>query len=172
VDFERIGSDCLPLHKGEWNAIDLLRRAIDPELLNAERAGLSFRIDAQPVDVWVDGDRIVQVLGNLIRNAVKFSEKGGEIRLTVRAGGDGHERLAMFEVRDQGPGIPEEKLDFIFERFQQVDASDSRARGGTGLGLAICRGILNEHHGRIWARNNPEGGSTLCFTVERFMPGF
>ena len=171
VDFERIGSDSLPLHKGEWNAIDLLRRAIDPELLNAERAGLSFRIDAQPVDVWVDGDRIVQVLGNLIRNAVKFSEKGGEIRLTVRAGGDGRERLAMFEVRDQGPGIPEEKLDFIFERFQQVDASDSRARGGTGLGLAICRGILNEHGGRIWARNNPEGGSTLCFTVERFMPG-
>jgi two-component system sensor histidine kinase VicK len=171
VDFERIGKDSLPLHKGEWNAIDLLRRAMDPELLNAERAGLNFRIDAQPVDVWVDGDRIVQVLGNLIRNAVKFSEKGGEIRLTVRAGGDGHERLAMFEVRDQGPGIPEEKLDFIFERFQQVDASDSRARGGTGLGLAICRGILNEHGGRIWARNNPEGGSNLCFTVERYMPG-
>jgi two-component system, OmpR family, sensor histidine kinase VicK len=170
VDFERIGNDSLPLHKGEWNAIDLLRRAMDQELLNAERAGLSFRIDAQPVDVWVDGDRIMQVLGNLIRNAVKFSEKGGEIRLAVRAGSDGHAREVTFEVRDQGPGIPEEKLDFIFERFQQVDASDSRTRGGTGLGLAICRGILNEHGGRIWARNNPEGGSTLCFTVERFMP--
>jgi PAS domain S-box-containing protein len=170
VDFERIGSDSLPLHKAEWNAIDLLRRSMEPERLSAEHAGLSFRIDAQPVDVWVDGDRIVQVLENLIRNAVKFSEKGGEIRLAVLGGRDGHEPEVTFEVKDQGPGIPEEKLDFIFERFQQVDASDSRTRGGTGLGLAICRGIVNEHGGRIWARNNPGGGSTLCFTVERFMP--
>jgi two-component system, OmpR family, sensor histidine kinase VicK len=164
VDFERIGSGHLPLHKSEWNAIDLLRRAMDPERSSAARAGLSFRIDAQPVDVWVDGDRILQVLGNLIRNAVKFSEKGGEIRLAARSNG---EKEVTFEVQDQGEGIPVEKLDLIFERFQQGDASDSRARGGTGLGLALCRGIVNQHGGRIWARNNPEGGSTLCFTVER-----
>ena len=166
VDFERIGSGNMALHKNEWNAIDLLRRAMDPERSSAARAGLTFRIDAQPVDVWVDGDRIVQVLGNLIRNAIKFSERGGEIRLAARAGS---EKEVTFEVQDHGEGIPAEKLDFIFERFQQVDASDSRVRGGTGLGLALCRGIVNEHGGRIWARNNPEGGSTLCFTVERYV---
>jgi two-component system, OmpR family, sensor histidine kinase VicK len=166
VDFERIGSGNMPVHKSEWNAIDLLRRAMDPERSSAARAGLTFRIDAQPVDVWVDGDRIVQVLGNLIRNAIKFSEKGGEIRLAARAGS---EKEVTFEVQDHGEGIPAEKLDFIFERFQQVDASDSRVRGGTGLGLALCRGIVNEHGGRIWARNNPDGGSTLCFTVERYV---
>jgi two-component system sensor histidine kinase VicK len=167
VDFERIGSGNLPLHQSEWNAIDLLRRAMDPERSSAARAGLSFRIDAQPVDVWVDGDRILQVLGNLVRNAIKFSEKGGEIRLAARAG---NEKEVTFEVQDQGEGIPAEKLDFIFERFQQVDASDSRLRGGTGLGLALCRAIVNQHGGRIWARNNPGGGSTLCFTVERSIP--
>jgi two-component system sensor histidine kinase VicK len=167
VDFERIGSGNLPLHKAEWNAIDLLRRAMDPERSTAARAGLTFRIDAQPVDVWVDGDRILQVLGNLIRNAIKFSEKGGEIRLAARATG---EKEVTFEVQDQGAGIPPEKLDLIFDRFQQADASDSRLRGGTGLGLALCRGIVNQHGGRIWVTSNPGSGSTFYFTVEEYVP--
>ncbi len=167
VDFERIGSGTLPLHKTEWNAIDLLRRAMDPERSAASRAGLTFRIDAQPVDVWVDGDRILQVLGNLIRNAIKFSEKGGEIRLAARASS---ETEVTFEVQDQGPGIPEDKLDMIFDRFQQADASDSRVQGGTGLGLALCRGIINQHGGRIWAKSNPGSGSTFSFTVEPYVP--
>jgi two-component system, OmpR family, sensor histidine kinase VicK len=167
VDFERIGSGTLPLHKNEWNAIDLLRRAMDPERSTANRAGLTFRIDAQPVDVWVDGDRILQVLGNLIRNAIKFSEKGGEIRLAARASS---EKEVIFEVQDEGQGIPAEKLDMIFERFQQADASDSRLQGGTGLGLALCRGIVNQHGGRIWAKSNPGSGSTFYFTVEQFVP--
>jgi two-component system sensor histidine kinase VicK len=167
VDFERIGSGNLPLHKAEWNAIDLLRRAMDPERSTASRAGLTFRIDAQPVDVWVDGDRILQVLGNLIRNAIKFSEKGGEIRLAARATG---EKEVTFEVQDQGAGIPPEKLDLIFDRFQQADASDSRLRGGTGLGLALCRGIVNQHGGRIWVTSNPGSGSTFYFTVEEYLP--
>jgi two-component system, OmpR family, sensor histidine kinase VicK len=167
VDFERIGSGNLPLHKAEWNAIDLLRRAMDPERSTASRAGLTFRIDAQPVDVWVDGDRILQVLGNLIRNAIKFSEKGGEIRLAARATG---EKEVTFEVQDQGAGIPPEKLDLIFDRFQQADASDSRLRGGTGLGLALCRGIVNQHGGRIWVTSNPGSGSTFYFTVDEYQP--
>ena len=124
-------------------------------------------IDAQPVDVWVDGDRILQVMGNLIRNAIKFSEKGGEIRLAARATS---ETEVTFEVQDQGAGIPAEKLDLIFERFQQADASDSRLQGGTGLGLALCRGIINQHGGRIWAKSNPGSGSTFYFTVEQYVP--
>ncbi len=167
VDFERIGSGTLPLHHSEWNAIDLLRRAMDAERASAIRAGLTFRIDAQPVDVWVDGDRILQVMGNLIRNAIKFSEKGGEIRLAARATG---EKEVTFEVQDQGAGIPAEKLDMIFDRFQQADASDSRLQGGTGLGLALCRGIINQHGGRIWAKSNPGSGSTFYFTVEEYVP--
>jgi two-component system sensor histidine kinase VicK len=106
-------------------------------------------------------------MGNLIRNAIKFSEKGGEIRLAARASS---EKEVTFEVQDQGPGIPAEKLDMIFDRFQQADASDSRLRGGTGLGLALCRGIVNQHGGRIWAKNNPGSGSTFYFTVEQYFP--
>jgi two-component system sensor histidine kinase VicK len=167
VDFERIESGTLPLHKAEWNAIDLLRRAMDPERAGATRAGLHFRIDAEPVDVWVDGDRVLQVLGNLIRNAIKFSEKGGEIRLAAQAI---NETEVTFEVQDHGAGIPPEKLDLIFDRFQQADASDSRLQGGTGLGLALARGIVNQHGGRIWAKSTPGSGSTFYFSVEQYVP--
>lgn len=71
----------------------------------------------------------------------------------------------MFRVQDQGVGIPEDKLETIFDRFQQVDASNSRSQGGTGLGLAICRGILQQHGGQIWVESKFGEGSTFCFTL-------
>ncbi|HVT98142.1 MAG TPA: ATP-binding protein, partial [Acidobacteriaceae bacterium] len=74
---------------------------------------------------------------------------------------------AIISVEDKGRGIPPEKLDIIFERFQQVDASDSRDMGGTGLGLAICRNIVRQHGGRIWAESVVGKGSTFYFTVPR-----
>ena len=76
-----------------------------------------------------------------------------------RHGADG----ALFEVRDSGRGIPADKLEMMFERFKQVDGSDSREKGGTGLGLAICRSIVSQHGGRIWAENVPGGGSVFKF---------
>ena len=72
---------------------------------------------------------------------------------------------ALIEVKDQGRGIPEDKLQHIFERFTQVDASDSRAMGGTGLGLAICRSIISQHGGTIWATSRLGEGSTFHFTL-------
>jgi signal transduction histidine kinase len=68
-------------------------------------------------------------------------------------------------VQDSGPGIPEDKLEQIFERFHQVDASDARTKGGTGLGLAICRSIVEQHGGRIWATSRPDEGSSFFFTL-------
>jgi signal transduction histidine kinase len=166
VDFEQIGSGDLKLEKKQWDVFDLLRRAFDQERSNATRAGLHFRIDAQPAEVWVDGERILQTLGNLIRNAIKFSERGGEIRLAASIVSDTE---VAFEVQDHGKGIPAGQLELIFNRFQQGDASDSRSRGGTGLGLAICRSIVEQHGGRIWATSDPGQGSTFHFTVERFL---
>jgi PAS domain S-box-containing protein len=166
VDFEHIGSGDLKLEKKAWNVFDLLRRAVDSERSGATRAGLRFRIDAQPADVWADGERILQTLGNLIRNAIQFSEKGGEIRLGASITS---ETEVTFEVQDHGRGISPENLEIIFNRFQQGDSSDSRASGGTGLGLAMCRSIVEHHGGRIWATSSPGSGSTFHFTVERFI---
>ena len=79
---------------------------------------------------------------------------------------------ALFSVRDHGRGIPADKLETIFRRFEQVDASDSRARGGTGLGLAISRSIVQKHGGRIWVESVLDEGSTFYFTVPlRAPPG-
>ncbi len=71
----------------------------------------------------------------------------------------------QISIRDQGRGIPPDKLDLIFERFQQVDTSDARQKGGTGLGLAICRSIVEQHHGKLWVDSTLGQGSTFHFTI-------
>ena len=164
VDFDRIGNGNLPLDRSDQNTVELLRRAAELEQAGASRARLTFHVDAQSAEVWVDRERIVQTLRGLIHNAIKFSESGGEIRLGSVVSS---ETEVTFSVEDHGCGILPENLDVIFERFHQEDASDSRASGGTGLGLAICRRIVQQHGGRIWVRSTPGQGSAFYFTVER-----
>ena len=167
LDFERMGAGRLPMQFSEADAHDLLRRAADLHRPGAEKANISLRIDAMPVPLWVDRDRILQTLGNLIGNAIRFSPAGSEILLRAYAR---HGIEAVLSVEDQGRGIPAEKLDVIFERFQQVDASDSRDMGGAGLGLAICRKIVRQHGGRIWAESVVGQGSRFQFTVPTMPP--
>jgi len=111
-----------------------------------------------------DPDRLAQVLGKLLGNALKFTPSGGSVTLGARAtAGDAVE----IAVADEGRGIPTAQLQSIFERFNQVDPSDTRAKGGTGLGLAICRAIVELHGGRIWAESSPDLGSTFRFTLPK-----
>jgi CheY-like chemotaxis protein len=108
-----------------------------------------------------DEDRVIQTLLNLIGNAIKFSEPGSTVRLD--ASEEGTE--VHFRVSDSGRGIPADKIDSIFERFQQVDSSDTRQKGGTGLGLTISKGIVERHGGRIWADSQLGVGTTVHFTL-------
>jgi two-component system sensor histidine kinase VicK len=164
LDFERMGAGRLPMRFQEVEAKELLRRATDLQHPSAQKAGIGFIVDAGPLTLWIDEDRILQTLGNLISNAIKFSPAGSEITLRARVQSATE---AIISVEDRGRGIPPEKLDIIFERFQQVDASDSRDMGGTGLGLAICRNIVRQHGGRIWAESVVGKSSTFFFTVPR-----
>jgi two-component system sensor histidine kinase VicK len=168
LDFERIGSGNLRLNRSEVNANELLRRAADLQRPSAQHAGLRFRIEAEPIELWVDGERIVQTLTKLLGNAIKFSRPHGEIYLKAHAIS---EDQAQIEVHDQGQGVPPEMLDKIFERFQQGDASDSRASGGTGLGLALCRSLVGLHGGKIWVESTVGEGSSFFFTVPRVRHG-
>jgi PAS domain S-box-containing protein len=110
-----------------------------------------------PCFVHADRTRVKQVLINLLSNAIKFSPPNSTISVMLRPGVTG----VTMSVIDHGRGIPADKLEAIFGRFQQVDASDAREKGGTGLGLAICRTIVLQHSGRIWAERNPLRGSTF-----------
>ena len=162
LDLERISSGKTELHSTLCSAEDLLRRAAGIQQARAPRPNIRIFFSAHNVNVWADPDRILQTLSNLLSNAIKFSPAGSEIHLTAR---NLDESEALIEVRDQGRGIPADKLEHIFDRFQQGDASDSRAMGGTGLGLAICRSIINQHGGRIWATSVPDQGTTIHFTL-------
>jgi two-component system sensor histidine kinase VicK len=162
LDLERIGSGKAELQLTMCSAEDLLRRAVTMQQTRTPRPNIRIFYAANGVSVWADPDRILQTLNNLISNAIKFSPPGSEIHLTANSH---DEAEAIIEVSDQGRGIPTEKLEHIFDRFQQGDASDSRSMGGTGLGLAICRSIVNQHGGRIWATSTPGQGTTVHFTL-------
>jgi two-component system sensor histidine kinase VicK len=162
LELERIGSGKAELHYTMCSADDLFRRAAGLQQTDASKGQLRITFNSQGVNIWADPDRILQTLTNLISNAIKFSPPGTEIHLRARRI-DANE--AEIQVRDQGRGIPEDKLERIFERFHQVDASDSRTMGGTGLGLAICRSIVAQHGGRIWATSTVGQGSTFHFTM-------
>jgi PAS domain S-box-containing protein len=162
LDLERISSGKTELHSAMCSAEDLLRRAAGVQQARTPRPNIRIFFAAHGVNVWADADRILQTLNNLLSNAIKFSPAGSEVHLTAR---NLDESEAIIEVRDQGRGIPADKLEHIFDRFQQGDASDSRALGGTGLGLAICRSIVNQHGGRIWATSVEGQGTTFHFTL-------
>jgi signal transduction histidine kinase len=127
----------------------------------ADEQEISLEADAQSLEFLGDRDRLVQTLSNLISNAIKFSPAHSSIRISSKL----ERQNVLFSVQDQGRGIPRNKLENIFERFQQVDASDSRQKGGTGLGLAICRHIIEQHQGKIWVESVYGQGSTFYFLI-------
>ncbi|MEO6922515.1 MAG: PAS domain S-box protein, partial [Bryocella sp.] len=166
LDLERIGSGKAELHSVMCSVDEMLQRASSLQHAAAQRQNIRFTIEANDVQVWADPDRVLQTLTNLIANAIKFSPAPStipsEIRLSANYVSD---EEAIIEVMDHGRGIPDDKLNSIFERFKQVDASDSRTMGGTGLGLAICRSIVSQHGGHIWASSKVGVGSTFHFTL-------
>jgi two-component system, OmpR family, phosphate regulon sensor histidine kinase PhoR len=161
LELTRIESGQLPLEFKPFAAGELLRSAMERMRAQAERAGLTLRLDSpqELTEVRADFPRLEQVLVNLIHNAVKFTDPGGEVVLSaqVKAG------FVLFSVRDTGAGIPNEDLERIFERFYKADRA--RSSGGTGLGLSIARHIVEAHGGKIWAESVEGRGSTFNFTI-------
>ena len=157
LDLERTQSGREPLVFKPIQLGEIVRQAIDGVQPMADEAGVLLIHDKTQVEVTADADRMLQVITNLLSNAIKFSPANSAISVMLRSGASG----VTLSVIDQGRGIPADKLEAIFGRFQQVDASDSRQKGGSGLGLAICRAIVLQHSGRIWAERNPVRGSTF-----------
>lgn len=163
LDVERIDSGVISLQVGHHDAQRLLESAVAQVSASAGRAGVGFDLNVVTGVVAADADRVVQTLINLLDNAIKFSPASSVVKVSTRGVGS----FLEFAVADAGRGIPPAKLESVFGRFEQVDASDARERGGTGLGLAISRSIVERLGGRIWAENNAEGGATVRFTLPR-----
>jgi two-component system phosphate regulon sensor histidine kinase PhoR len=161
LELTRIESGQVPLKLRPVAPCDIIGSAVERLRLQAERVGLSLRVEC-PVDlpeVLADPPRIEQVVVNLLHNAIKFTQAGGEIVLSAVEAADG----VRFSVEDTGVGILAEELPRIFERFYKTDRA--RAGGGTGLGLAIARHVVEGHGGRIWAESVAGIGSTFFFTL-------
>jgi PAS domain S-box-containing protein len=161
LDVEKLDSGGVKMNLQPSNAADLMTQATETMRALANESGVSLAVTPAWAQLNVDPDRILQALTNLLSNAIKFSDWGGRVWMSAERRGD----EIVFEVHDQGRGIPAHRLETIFERFQQVDASDAREKGGTGLGLSICRSIVEQHGGRIWAESTPGKGSTFRFSL-------
>ncbi|MFS0518212.1 response regulator [Nostoc sp. UIC 10607] len=164
LDIERIESGKAKMEPEICDIVDLITQAVNVMQPLADKAGVTLSISALSGQVLADCDRIVQTLTNLLSNAIKFSSAGSTVWLGAQQQGD----EVVLTVKDTGRGIPTDKLESIFERFQQVDSSDSRNHDGTGLGLAICKSIMQQHGGRIWAESVLGEGSTFYVTLPLF----
>ncbi|MBE9230023.1 PAS domain S-box protein, partial [Phormidium sp. LEGE 05292] len=183
LDLERLESGKVKLVMGKCQVEDLMQQAIESVQAIAHQAQIKLELTPLVAEIWASSDTIIQALTNLLSNAIKFSPAHSTIWLSAeRKNSEPPSQenpnvnlqaipelpptsYIVFQVRDQGRGIPAEKLETIFGRFQQVDLSDSRQKGGTGLGLAICKSIVQQHGGKIWVESALGQGSTFYFTL-------
>ena len=167
LDLERMESGRAPLQLRRCSLHELALSAVDTMTPMADAASVHIDLTtagaADGLFFDADSDRILQVLTNLLSNAIKFSPVASTIRLQAESTSDS----ILLRVSDEGRGIPAEKLDNIFDRFQQVEPADARQKGGTGLGLAICRTIVQQHSGSIWAQRNLGPGTTFYVMLPR-----
>ena len=161
LDIERMESGKAIMEKHECDVASLVNQATEVMQSMADKAEVLLSASCQTAQIWADSDRIIQVLTNLISNAIKFSPRGSTISISTET----QEDRILFKVEDQGRGAPPDKLESVFGRFQQVDGSDSREKGGTGLGLAIIQKMVEQHDGEIWVESTPGEGSAFYFSL-------
>lgn len=160
LDVSRISSGKIALRRERLDLVALAEVVVDDHGNSLNEAGLNLTLDLPPEPVWVDGDstRLAQVLGNLLHNAIKFTDRGGQI--TVRLARDEPSQRAVVRVRDSGVGIEAGLVPRIFDTFMQADRSLERTRNGLGLGLALVKGLLALHGGDVRAQSAGVGRGT------------
>jgi signal transduction histidine kinase len=167
LDVSKIEAGVLSMQVAATSLNELIEKCLYwvPQLPGGQGIQVEARLPRVPAMVVADPNRIMQVLDNLLSNALKFSKPGGKVSIEL------HEHVREYEVivSDQGKGIGPEDLERIFGKFFQVEEAATREQGGTGLGLAICKGIIEAHRGRIWAESELGNGSRFHFTLARVL---
>ncbi len=161
IDLERLESGGFGFAPSLSDVSDLVAEATQSMLPLAHEREVDLLIQTAAGQAWCDPDRVVQVLVNLVGNALKFSPPRSTV--TVTAERSDHEFVVS--VRDEGRGLPASELEAVFRRFHQVEVDDAREKGGAGLGLTISQRIIDKHGGRIWVESPGEAGATFRFTL-------
>lgn len=161
LDLSRLESGAVPLHR-EWvDAASLVDAAAADARLHSPGRTIEVKVEPPELELWVDADRIHQVLANLLANAVRFGPAGRPVRLAARGMGD----VVELSVADEGPGIAEPEVDRVFERFYRADSARSGSSAGAGLGLSIARWIVDMHRGSIRAEANQPSGCAMVVRI-------
>jgi two-component system sensor histidine kinase KdpD len=165
LDMTRLEAGALKIKKEPYDVQDLLGSCLASLEPRLKEKRVKVDIPADLPLVPMDSVLMAQVMANVLDNALKYSPPGGMIGVAARL----REKFLEVEVADQGPGIPEEQLTQIFNKFFRITRADGTS--GIGLGLAISKGIVEAHEGRIWAENRPVGGTKIVFTLPLTDPG-
>lgn len=163
LDFSKLESASLPMNIERQRLEPVVHQAAQNlrTMMEEKRIHLELLLSPELPDLMLDSNRVAQVLTNLLSNAIKFSQPGGRIVISAEPW-EGGVRIG---VRDHGEGIAPQNLPKLFRKFSQIDSSSTRKAGGTGLGLVICKGIVEQHGGRIWVESTLGEGSTFYFTL-------
>ncbi|AST93909.1 MULTISPECIES: cell wall metabolism sensor histidine kinase WalK [Sutcliffiella] len=150
------------LQKDSFDVVSFLNRVIDRfELSKSSDVTFQRDLPNEHIYVYIDIDKITQVLDNIISNAMKYSPEGGTVTFHLKV----QQQHVEICISDEGVGIPAKDLDKIFDRFYRVDKARTRKLGGTGLGLAIAKEMIEAHDGRIWAKSEEGKGTSIFFTL-------
>jgi two-component system phosphate regulon sensor histidine kinase PhoR len=151
----------LQMHWSTFDPLPVIARVLQTQRAYVTHHQLRLQAHGHIPEITADMDKLEQILTNLISNAIKYSPSGGEVVVTVSSD---VERLTI-AVRDQGIGIPADKLPRLFEKFERVDNRDTRRVGGTGIGLFLVRNYVDSHGGEVWADSVLGQGSTFTFQI-------
>jgi signal transduction histidine kinase/DNA-binding response OmpR family regulator len=163
LDFSKLEAGRLTMSRERQNLEPLLQHAVNNlrTLIEEGEIHVGIEVQAGLPDVMVDANRILQVVTNLLGNAIKFSPPEGRIMIAA----DRWEGQVRVGVRDHGEGIAAKDVPKLFQKFSQLDSTSTRPAGGAGLGLVICKGIVEQHGGQIWVESTQGEGSVFYFTL-------
>jgi signal transduction histidine kinase/ligand-binding sensor domain-containing protein/DNA-binding response OmpR family regulator len=166
LDLRKVQSDKATLRISRLEIVTFVKRIAEhfTEAARSKRINLEVAADQKEILAWVDAEKLDVVVYNLIGNAIKFTPEGRSIKIVIRS--ITAEQSFSIAVHDQGPGVPTDKLEQIFELFQEGDHANGRELKGTGIGLALSREFVELHGGRIWAENNTDGGLTVTVQLQ------
>lgn len=165
MDVTRLNEKTIPMHLKKMHIQSVVSGVIDMTklMLNGKPVQLLVKVPDNFPEVWADENRVIQILFNLVHNAIKFTDKGTITIYTTLKNG-----MAQIHIEDTGIGIPEEELSTIFEPYQQAAMSTHRSSGGFGLGLSICRQLVELQNGTLHVQSTPGKGTVFTFTLPLF----